>query len=146
MAASPTCLAPVNSTPVLAVIPRRWKARSRSLDANWSSLGIRRESASTTVTLGTERAEDAGELDADHTAAQNHHPLWDVVKGQRLVGGHDPAADLQAGQGLGVRAGGQHDIAAGIGGAVHVDGVGVPEGPGAFDELDLARFDRPWRP
>ena len=44
------CLAPVNFTPVLKAILRLRNARSRSLEANSSSDGTRRGSASTMVT------------------------------------------------------------------------------------------------
>ena len=61
--------------------------------------------------LGAEGLEDRGELDADHAAAQDHDAWRHGVQGQRLLAGHDPAGDLQAGQALGVGTGGQHDVA-----------------------------------
>ncbi len=47
---SSVCLAAVNRTPVLKAILRRRNARSSSLEANSSSLGTSRGSASTIVT------------------------------------------------------------------------------------------------
>src|SRR5450756_1197280 len=41
---------------------------------------------------------DAGELDADHAAAEHHDGPRHVVQLESLVGGDDPTADLEAGQ------------------------------------------------
>ena len=49
--------------------------------------------------LGAERAPDAGELDADHAAAEHDRGGGHAVQRQRVLAGDDPlAVDLQAGQ------------------------------------------------
>ena len=72
---SSDCLAPVNLTPVLKVILRRRNARSSILEANSSSLGTSRGSASTTVTSRAEALEHRRELHADDPAAEDDDPL-----------------------------------------------------------------------
>ena len=64
--------------------------------------------------------------------------LGHVVEGEGLVAGHDPAADLEAGQRARVRAGGEHDVAALQPAAADLDGVGGDEPAVALDDLDLA--------
>lgn len=61
--------------------------------------------------LRAEGSEDGCELHTDHTAAEDHDPLRDVVELQGLIASHEPAADLQARQRLGERAAREHDIA-----------------------------------
>ena len=52
--------------------------------------------------------------DADDAAAEDdRRDLRHPVELERLVGGDDPAADLQAGQRAGVGAGAEHDVLAG---------------------------------
>jgi hypothetical protein len=88
--------------------------------------------------VGAEGLPDAGELHADHAAAEDDHAARDVVEVERLVGGHDPTADLQARQALGVRAGREDDVAAGVALAVDLDGVGRDQAAGSFDERHVA--------
>ena len=70
--------------------------------------------------LGAEGLPHRGELAADHAAAEHHHGGRDAVQFQRVVAADDPlAVDVEAGQRLGRRAGGQHHVAAGVDLAVH---------------------------
>src|SRR5690606_24730549 len=78
-----------------------------------------------------------GELDADDAAAEHDRALGDVVELERLLAGDDAAADLQAGQGARVGAGGQDDVAAPVGGAVDLDGVRAGEPAPTGDVVDL---------
>ena len=65
----------MNFTPVLNVILRRRNARSSSLEANSSSSGTSRGSASTTVTSAPKLVNTLAQLDADHAAAEHDDPL-----------------------------------------------------------------------
>ena len=65
-----------------------------------------------------------------------------VVHGQGFVGGDDLAADFQARQGAGVGAGGEDDVLALVGGAVHHDGVGALELAFTFDDGDALGLDQ----
>ncbi len=88
--------------------------------------------------LGAEAAPHARELDADDAAAEHDHAVGHVVEVDRLGRGQHPAAELEPGQRLGVRAGGQHDVAAGVALPVDLDGVGADERAVAVDHGDLA--------
>ena len=48
--------------------------------------------------LGAEGLEDGSELDSYDAATQDHDTRRNVVEKERLLAGHDPARDLQAGQ------------------------------------------------
>src|SRR5690606_14366546 len=85
----------------------------------------------------------AGELHADHAAAQHDDLLGHEVEVERLLAGDDPTAQLEAGDRLRVRAGRQYDVLAGVPGAVDFDRVGVDKGSGAFDQGDLVRLGQP---
>ncbi len=91
--------------------------------------------------VGAEGLPDAGELHADDAAAEHDHALGDVVEVEGLVGRHDAAADVEAGQAARVRAGGQDHGGAGVLLAVHLDGVGADEAAVALDERDVAALD-----
>ena len=60
--------------------------------------------------LGTERAHDGGELDADDTPAEDDHPARDRLEGQGTVARHDRAAEVEPGKGACVRPGREHDV------------------------------------
>ncbi len=88
--------------------------------------------------LGAEALPDARELHADDPAAEHDHAVGHVVEVDGLGGGHDAAAELEPGQRLGVRAGGQHEVAAGVALPVDLDGVGADQRAVAVDHGDLA--------
>jgi hypothetical protein len=74
--------------------------------------------------LGAERLPDAGELDADHAAAQHDRRRRHPVEPQRVLAGDDPlAVDLEAGQRARVGAAGQNHVAAGVAPTGHLDRV-----------------------
>src|SRR3569833_880085 len=86
--------------------------------------------------LGAERAPDAGELHADHTAAEHGHRLRGPVEDERVVAGDHPlAVDVEPGQRAGHRAGGQDDVAALVRRVARAH-------LGRADEADLALDDR----
>ena len=100
-----------NGLPVLNAMPRLRKARSSALELCSSSGGSSRGSASTIVTSTPK----------DFQALANSQPITPpprtiaeaghVVEVERVLGGDHPlAVDLQAGQGSGVRAGGQDQV------------------------------------
>jgi hypothetical protein len=96
--------------------------------------------------FGTERTEHRSELDADDPRRRGHHPGRHVVYGQHLVARHDPATDLQARQRLRVRAGRQHDVAAGDPTAVDLHAFGSHHPPRAWTNSIDCADTRPWRP
>ena len=73
--------------------------------------------------LAAEALPHAGELDADDAAAEHDDALGHVVEVDGLGGGEHPAAELEAGQRLRVRAGGQDDVPALVALPVDLDGV-----------------------
>ena len=77
--------------------------------------------------LGAPRLPDAGELDADDAAAEHGDLLRHEVELERLLGGDDAAADLEAGKRARVRAGGEDDVLAGDGVVADLDGGGGGE-------------------
>ena len=94
-------------------MPRRRNARSSSFELDSSSGGQQVRQHLDDRDLGAERAPDAGELDADHAAAEDDRRRGHPVQLQRVVAGDDPlAVDLQAGQAARLRAGGQHHVRA----------------------------------
>ncbi len=132
------CCAPLNRTPVLKLILRRRNARSSALEQASSSLATSRGRASTIVTsepklLKTE-ANSTPMTPPPSTTTRSGH----VVEREGLVAGHDPAADLEAGERARVGPGREHDVAALEPAPAHVDGVGGDEPPVALDDLDLA--------
>ena len=75
---------------------------------------------------------------ADHAAAEHDHRGRDLVELERVVAGDHPlAVDVQAGQALGVRPGGQHDVPALVPLAVDLDRGGADQPAHALDEGDL---------
>ena len=91
------------------------KARSSALDDASSSAATSRGSASTIVTSAPKLRPHAGELAADHAAAEHDHRGRHPVEPQRVLGGEHPlAVDVEAGQGPAVGAGGQHHVLPGV--------------------------------
>ncbi len=94
--------------------------------------------------LGAEAGPHAGELAADDAAAEHDHRRGHAVEAQGVLGGEHPlAVDLEAGQGLGVGAGGEHDVAARVGRVADGDGARSGEPALALDHGDAARLDQP---
>ena len=93
--------------------------------------------------VGAERLPGAGELAADHAAAEDDRGGGQLVERERVLGGDDPlAVDLEAGQRLHERAGGQHDVLADDPLAVDLDRVRRDELAGALDVRDLGGLDQ----
>src|SRR6185437_14824529 len=89
--------------------------------------------------LGAEGLPDRGEFAADDAAAEHDDRARDAIELERVVAADDPVAvDIQAGQRLGYRTGCQHDVAAGVGLAVHSHLIGRAQHALAGHEGDLA--------
>ena len=94
--------------------------------------------------LGAERAEHGGELDADDAAAEHDDARRDEVERERLLAGHDPAADLETGQRLGVASPVARTTLRPRTWRPPTSTVrAVDQAPGALDELDLVGLDQP---
>ena len=88
--------------------------------------------------VGAERLPRAGELAADHAAAEDDRGGGQRVEHHGVLGGDDAdAVDLQAGQRLHVGAGRQHDVLADHTLAVDLDRVRGDQLAGALDVRDL---------
>ena len=133
------CLTLWNGVPVRKSILRLRKARSRALDDASSSAATSRGSASTMVTSAPKLAQHAGELAADDAAAEHDHRGRHAVEAQGVLGGEHPLpVDLEARQRPGVGAGGQHEVASGVGGVADGDGARPGEPALALDHGDAA--------
>ena len=67
------------------------------------------------VTSAPKTLPDARELAADDAAAEHDDRRGNPLEAQRLLGGDHPlAVDVEAGQRLGVGAGGEHHVRAGV--------------------------------
>ena len=88
--------------------------------------------------LGAERAHHRRELDADDAAAEHDDTAGHGIQRQGTVAGDDRATDLEAGQGAGVGAGGEHDVPADEPPVADDDGAVALEATGALDVVDLA--------
>ena len=89
--------------------------------------------------VGAEGSPHAGELRTDDTPAEHDDGGGHALQAQRVLGGQDLLpVDLQAGQRPGVGAGGQHEVGAGVGGAVDGDLAGPGHRAGALDDGDPA--------
>ncbi len=94
--------------------------------------------------LRAEALEHRRELHADHPAAEDTIRSRHRVEPDGLVAGDDPAADLEAGQGAGVAAGGQHDLLADVPRRRPTStAFGADERPVAGHEVDLAALHQP---
>ena len=97
--------------------------------------------------LGAEGAPHAGELAADDAAAEHDHRGRHPVEAERVLGGDDPlAVDLEAGQGAGVGAGGEHDVRAGVRRVVDGDLRGPVSRPAPSITVMPRPLIRPVRP
>src|SRR4051794_58757 len=130
----------------LAGLERDAALAERPLERLGRLLVLRRQQAGERFDDGHVDAEGlpgARELAADDAAAEHDGRVRHVVEGERVLGGDDPlAVDLQAGQRLGVRAGGQHDVAADVALVAHLDGVLRDQAALALDVGDLAGPDQ----
>jgi hypothetical protein len=92
--------------------------------------------------LGTEALPDAGELHADHAAAQDYRVSREEVQDEGLVAGDDPTADRQAGQRTRRGAGRQDHLPAGHPAPGDVHGVGRDQPTFALDVGDVLAGDQ----
>ena len=92
--------------------------------------------------LSAEATPHGGKLEADDAAAEDHDGGGNPIHLERLIGGDDAAADLEAGNRTRVGAGGQNDVAAGDALTAHFDGVRVGEAAPAGDDLDVAGLEQ----
>ena len=145
---SSVVLALWNGVPVLNTIPRLRNARSSALEDASSSSGDQPRQRLDDGHLGAEAAPDAGELAADHPAAEHDHRGRHPVEPECLLGGEDPlAVDVEAGQGLGVGAAGQDDVLAGVRASSvrrYLPRAGEPAS--ALDHGDAAALDQAGQP
>ena len=135
------CSTPLNLTPVLKLILRLRNARSSCLDERGI---LQRHEGGERLDdrdLGAERLPDRRELDADDAAADDDDVVGHLAHRQRLVAGDDPAADLEAGQRARVRAGGEHQVLAGVARAVDLDGAVADDLALALDDGDAGGLD-----
>ena len=115
-------------TPVLIVIPRRPNRRASRAETSSSSIGSTRGNASSRVTCGAVGGVDVGELHAHRAGADDDERGRRALVADGAVGGdHQLLVDGDAGQRLGLGAGGQDDAPGlerlGAGRALHLDGA-----------------------
>ena len=107
------CSTPLKNTPVENAMPRLRNARSSALEHGLVLGGHEPGQRLDDRHLDAEGAPGAGELDADHAAAEHHRGRGHAVELQRVVAGDDAlAVELETGERAGVGAGGEHDVAA----------------------------------
>ena len=92
--------------------------------------------------LCAERAPDARELDADDAAAEHGDLLGHEVELECMLARDHAPADLEAGKGLRVRAGGEHDVLADVAVVADLHGVRGDEAALALDDGDAARLQQ----
>ena len=135
---------PAKRAPVRTVMPRLRKARCSWAETASSSSGDQPRQRLDDRHLDPEGAPHAGELAADHPAAQHDHRVGDSLEAQRVLGGQHPlTVDLQARQRACVGAARQDDVAAGPALAGDLDGVGRDQPALALDDRDAAALDQP---
>src|SRR5579875_2321649 len=95
--------------------------------------------------LGAEVGEQRGELAADGAAADDDGRGGQLLEVEHLVGGeHEPAVDVEAGDGARHRTGGDdHVLPAELGPVRDADHVVGPEGAGALERGHLALLEEP---
>ena len=138
-----SCVTPENRTPILNSMPRRAERALELLADRLVLIGDQVRKRLDDGDLGAPAAPDAGELDADDATAENGDLLGHEIEGERLLGGDDAAADLEAGKRSRVRPGRQHDVLAGDGLVADLHGGGRGEAALALDRGDAAGLDQP---
>ena len=92
--------------------------------------------------LGPEGPPHAGELDADHAAAEDNHRSGDPVQHQRVVrGDHALAVDVETGQAPWLRSAGEHDVLGLVDRVADPDAVRRFQPPRSLDGVDLPARD-----
>ena len=127
-------------------MPRRRNARSSSFELDSSSAGQQVRQRLDDRHVGAEGLPDAGELHADHAAAEHddrrRHRRRASARARCVM--IRVAVDLQAGQRPRVRAGREDDrLGGGVRRAVDLDGRRRRQPAGALDDRDLAALHQP---
>ena len=122
-------------------MPRLRKARSSCLETDSSSFGHEVGERLDDRDVGAERLPDARELDADDAAAEHGDLAGHEVELERLLARDHAAADLEAGQRAGVRAGREDDVLADDAVVADLHGVRRDEAALALDDGDAAGLD-----
>ena len=133
------CSTPANRAPSSKLILRLRKARSSAFDACSSSSGTRWGRASTMVTSAPKDRQTLANSQPMTPPPSTTTEAGTRVELQRVVAGDDQrAVELQTGQRLGHRAGGQHDVAALVALPVDLDRGRADQPAHALDVGDLA--------